>query len=240
MRSNKHLLYVSFALVFAFVLVQALPSSAQMPGIPKSYGEFKMTEVGSYATYKVIYKNTDAEQIVKHAIVGKEASMAVPVGEEGKTEEPKELYWYERQEINPKTGKVVIAKMLISGNPQEIGTVHRMIFKEGKEPASELPQAFVQLMNQASADSSEAEEPEIQKLGKEKVKIGDKTLECTHLRYGPKNQPTAELWTNDQVPLFGLVKSDVRELSMELIEYGNDAVSGITEEPEQLEMPLGQ
>jgi len=198
MRSSKHLLYVSFALVAAFVLVQALPSSAQMPGIPKSYSEFKMTEVGSYATYKVIYKNSKAEQIVKHAIVGKVASMAVPVGEKGETEEAQDLYWYERQETNPKTGEVTIAKMLISGNPQEIGTFHRMIFKQGKEPASELTQAIVQLMNQAPEDSSEAEEPKVRKLGTEKIKIGDKTLQCTHLRYGPKDKPTADLWTSEE------------------------------------------
>lgn len=229
MRSSKHLLCVSLVLVAAFVLVQAAPSSAQMPGIPKLYGEFKMPQVGSYATYTITYRDSKAEQTVRLAIVGKEK------GAKGE-----DLFWYERQETNPKTGNVVIAKMLISGNPQEIGTIHRIIFKDHKEKAQELPQAFVQLLNQPMDEESKAKEPEIKDLGKEKVKIGEKTLSCTHLRYGSEEQPTAQVWTNAEVPLFGLVRSEARDVTMDLLKYGTDAVSGITEEPEQLEMPSGR
>jgi hypothetical protein len=229
MRSSKHLLCVSLALAAAFVLVQALPSSAQMPGIPKLYGEFKMPTVGSYATYKVTYNDSKAEQTVRLAVVGKE-----------KSAKGEDLYWYEREETSPKTGRVVIAKMLISGNPQEIGTIHRIIFKDHKERAQELPQAFVQLLNQPTDKQSEAKEPKPNSLGTEKVKIGENTLTCAHLRYGTKEMPTAEVWTNAEVPLFGLVRSQAKDVDMELLKYGNDAVSGITEEPEQLEMPQGQ
>jgi hypothetical protein len=229
MRSSKHLLCISFALALVFVLVQAQPSSAQVPGMPKLYGEFKMPEIGGYATYKVAHKATKTEQIVKLAIVGKE-----------KTEKGEELYWYEREETNPKTGSVVIAKMLISGNPQEIGTIHRMIFKEGKTPASELPQAFVNLLNQPLPEEKKPKEPKVTKLGTEKIKIGEKTLTCAHMRYGPKDQPAAEVWTNEEVPLFGLVKSSAKDVTMELVDYGADAVSGIKEQPEVLEMPKGE
>jgi hypothetical protein len=229
MRSNKHLLCLWLALATVFFLVQVVPSVAQMPGIPKLYGEFKMPEVGGYASYKVTYKESKAEQMVRLAVVGKE-----------KSKEGKELYWYERQETNPKTGVVVIAKMLISGNPQEIGTIHRMIFKSGKDPASELPQAFVNLLNQPISEESKVEEPKVKELGAEKVKVGDKTLECKHLMYGSKEEPVADVWINDLVPLFGVVKSDSKQVTMELVDYGADAVSGIKEEPEVLEMPQGK
>lgn len=229
MRSNKHLLCLWLALAAVFFLVQVVPSVAQMPGIPKLYGEFKMPEVGGYATYKVTYKESKAEQMVRLAVVGKE-----------KSKEGKELYWYERQETNPKTGVVVIAKMLISGNPQEIGTIHRMIFKSGKDPASELPQAFVSLLNQPISEESKVEEPKVKELGAEKVKAGEKTLDCKHLLYGSKEEPVADVWINDLVPLFGVVKSDSKQVTMELVEYGTDAVSGIKEEPEVLEMPQGK
>ena len=135
---------------------------------------------------------------------------------------------------------VVIAKMLISGDPQEIGTIHRMIFKSGKDPASELPQAFVKLMNQPLPEESKAKEPKVSELGTEKVKVGEKTLSCKHLRYGSGEEQVAEVWTSEKVPLFGAVKSETKEVTMELVEYGADAVSAIVEKPEVLEMPEGK
>ena len=229
MRSSKHLFYLWLALIAIFVFVQAVPSVAQMPGLPKLYGEFKVPEVGGYATYKVTYKDTKAQQTVKLALVGKE-----------KSEDGKDLYWYERQETNSQTGAVVVAKMLISGNPQEIGTIHRMIFKSGKDPASELPQAFVSLLNQPLPEESKDKEPKVAELGTEKVKVGEKTLSCKHLRYRSGEEQLAEVWTNEEVPLFGVVKSEGKDVTMELVEYGSDAVSTITEKPEVLEMPEGK
>jgi uncharacterized protein YhfF len=188
-----------------------------------------MPEVGGYATYKMTFNESKAEQLVKLAIVGKE-----------KSDKGEDLYWYEREETNPKTGRVVIAKMLISGNPQEIGTIHRIIFKDFKEKAQELPQAFVSLLNQPAGDEPKAAEPKMKNLGTEKIKVGEKTLTCAHLRYGTAEQPTAQVWTNSEVPLFGLVKSEAKDVNMELVNFGADAVTGITEEPEQLEMPEGK
>jgi hypothetical protein len=229
MRSMKHLLCISLALAFALALVPVQPAGAQMPGLPKLYGEFKMPEVGSYATYKMTFNDTEAQQLVKLAVVGKE-----------KSETGEDLYWYEREETNPKNGRVVIAKMLISGNPQEIGTVHRIIFQDFNEKPQELPQAFVSLLNQPSDEKSKPEEPKTKSLGTEKVKVGEKTLTCKHLRYGTEERPSAEVWTAAEVPLFGLVKSESKDVNMVLVDYGTDAVTGITEEPEQLSMPPGK
>jgi len=212
-------------MVFALIFCQAQFSSAQIPGMPKLYGEFKMPEVGAYATYKVITQKNKAERITKLSIVGKE-----------KSEKGKDLYWYEVEEKDPKTGRVTIVKMLISGNPQEIGTIHRMIMKSGKEPASELPQALIQLINQAPPPKKKEEKPKIKTLGTEKVKVKNQVLECKHIRYTSKDEATAEVWTSDKVPLFGLVKSTSPEVTMELLEYGTDAVSAIKEKPEVLKM----
>jgi hypothetical protein len=229
MRSSKHLIFLSLALIVLLGLVQVQQSCAQMPGIAKLYGDFKMPQVGSYAAYKVTYKGGEANQIMKLSIVGTE-----------KSAKGEDLYWYEREETDPKTGRVVIVKMLISGDPQEIGTIHRMIFKGHKEKALELPQAFIQMMNQPLGDESETEKPKTKKVGTEKVKIADTTLTCTHTRYTYKEAPSAEVWTAEVIPLFGLVKSETEGVIMELMDYGTNAVTGIKEEPEQLEMPQGK
>jgi hypothetical protein len=175
------------------------------------------------------FNDSKAQQLVKLAIVGKE-----------KSDTGEELYWYEREETNPQNGRVVIAKMLISGNPQEIGTVHRIIFQDFEQKPQELPQAFVSLLNQPPDEKSKPEEPKARDLGKDKVKVGEETMTCNHLQYGSKELPTADVWTNSQVPLFGLVKSQSKDVDMVLVGYGSDAVTGITEEPEQLTMPPGK
>ena len=225
MRSSKCLLCLSLVVAVAFVFTQALPTEAQIAGMPKLYGEFKMPEVGAYASYKVINTKNKAERITKLAIVGKE-----------KSKKGEDLYWYEVKETDPKTGVVNTVKMLISGNPQEIGTIHQMIIKSGKDPATELPQEILGMLNQTPPQKTKVEEPKSKKLGTEKVKIKKKTFECIHLRYSFKDKTTAEVWTNTKVP-FGVVKSTSPEMTMELLEYGADAVSAIKEKPEVLEMP---
>jgi len=194
--------------------------------MPKLYEEFKMPEVGAYVTYKVIYTKNKAERIITLSFLGKE-----------KSEEGEDLYWFEQKETDPKTGNMNIMKMLISGNPQKPGTIHRMIVKSGKDPASELPQAIVQMINQIPSQKTEAEKPKIKNLGTEKVKIKDETLKCVHFQYSSKDKTTEDVWTNAKVPLFSLVKSTTSEATWELLEYGTDAVSAIKEKPEVLEIP---
>lgn len=227
MRSSKYLLCLSLAIAIVFV-AQAQITSAQIPGMPKLYGEFKMPEVGAYATYKVVQTENKVERITKLSIVGSEKS------KEG------DLYWYEVAETNPKTGDVVIVKMLISGNPQDIGTIQRMIMKSGKETATELPPEILAMINVAPADTAEAPKPKMKNLGTVKVKVGKETLECAHMQYTSEDETATEVWTNVKVPLFGVVKSTAATTTMELIEYGTDAVSAIKEKPEVLPMPEGK
>ncbi|UCB52952.1 MAG: hypothetical protein JSV10_02355 [Candidatus Zixiibacteriota bacterium] len=227
MRSSKYLLCLSLAIAVVFI-VQAQITSAQIPGMPKLYGEFKMPEVGAYATYKVVQTENKVERITKLSIVGAEKS------KEG------DLYWYEVAETNPKTGDVVIVKMLISGNPQEIGTIQRMIMKSGKEAATELPAEILAMINIAPPDTAKPAKPKMKNLGTVKVKVGKETLECAHMQYTSGDEAATEVWTNVKVPLFGVVKSTAATTTMELLEYGTDAVTAIKEEAEVLPMPEGK
>ncbi|MGB2768475.1 MAG: hypothetical protein WBC88_01965 [Candidatus Zixiibacteriota bacterium] len=255
MRSSKYLLCLSLAIAIVFV-AQAQPTSAQIPGMPKLYGEFKMPEVGAYATYKVIQTENKVERITKLSIVGMEPGEGgiakvysegelQPTYKDGKlvpmyTPKGEDLYWYEVAETNPKTGDVVIVKMLISGNPQDIGTIQRMIMKSGKEAATELPPEILAMINVAPADTAEAPKPKMKNLGTVKVKVGKETLECAHMQYTSEGEAATEVWTNVKIPLFGVVKSAAATTTMELLEYGTDAVSAIKEKAEVLPMPEGQ
>ncbi len=230
MRSQKSFRYLIMAAVVVFFLVGTQPSSAQMPGMPnmpKMYGEFKMPPVGSYAIYKATYAQNKMVKSTKLSIVGKE-----------KSDKDEDIYWYEIEDTDPTTGDAVITKMLISGNPQDIGTVYRMIIKQGKQQALELPQAMIQMINASPTPETEAaDQPKIKNLGTEKLMVGKQSLECAHMRYTVKDKTTADVWSNDKVPLFGMVKTSTPDVTFELSSYGTDAVSAITEEPKVLEIP---
>lgn len=227
MRFGRYLFCSLLAIAIVFA-AQAQIASAQIPGMPKLYGEFKMPEVGAYATYKVVQTENKVERITKLSIVGKEKS------EEG------DLYWYEVAETDPKKGETVLVKMLISGNPQEIGTIKRMIMKSGKEDATELPPEILAMINAPVPDSAKPAKPKMKNLGTEKVKLGDETLECARMQYMTGDKTSAEVWTNVKIPLFGVVKSTSDVTTMELIEYGTDAKSAITEKVKVLPMPEGE
>lgn len=214
-----------------FFLVQI--ASAQMPGIsgpgnmPKMFGEFKMPQVGSYAEYKMTYPSEKVETIVKMSIVGKE-----------KTPEGKELYWYEYQATDPKTGNIDIVKMLISGDPQKKGTINRMILKHNKDKSMELPGEMMQMINAPMKKGENVKkEGEVKNLGKETLKTPAGSFECEHTQYISENKEVSDVWQAKEVPFFGLAKSVTQGTSMEIQKFGKDAKSAITEEPEKLIIP---
>ena len=60
------------------------------------------------------------------------------------------------------------------------------------------------------------------------------------MKYTSGDETATEVWTNIEIPLFGMVKSTSATTTMELLEYGTDAVSAIKEKAEVLPMPEGQ
>jgi hypothetical protein len=222
--------FVSLLFLAAFLLVlsQAEPLKAQVPGIlgmPKLYAEFKIPQVGAYVKYRLIDDKTKSESILKMSIVGKEKL------------EGKEFFWYEFDQTDSKGGNENIFKLLISGNPQQRGTIKRMIYKSGKDPANELPQAFMNLINQSPIDTAQAVKPRTKKMGTEKITTKVGTFSCVRTQDLSADNVTTDTWTSSQIPLYGIVKSTSGSTKLELLEYGTGAVSAIKEKPRLLEMP---
>ncbi len=229
MRSQKSFWCLILTVAVVSLLAGTQLSQAQMPGMPnmpKMYGEFKMPAVGSYVTYKAVYSQNNLQKITKLSIVGKE-----------KSDKGTDIYWYEIEDTDTKTGDVVISKLLISGNPQDLGNVYRMIIKQGKQQAIELPPGMIQMINSSPAQKNEADLPKMKNLGTEKVKIKDQVMDCAHMRYTTKEKTTSDVWSNAKVPLFGMVKTSTPEATFELTGYGTNAVTAITETPKLLELP---
>ncbi|MFH0930544.1 MAG: hypothetical protein V1890_01220 [Candidatus Zixiibacteriota bacterium] len=209
-------------------------ADAQMPGIPmpgktpKMFGEFKMPEVGSYAEYKLTYPQEKVEVIARFAIVGKE-----------KSPEGKELFWYEYQTDDPKSKSIDIVKMLISGDPQKQGNMIRMILKHNQDKPMELSAEIMQMVNAPMKGEKEKvkDTGEFKSLGKETLKTAAGSFECTHMQYVSEKKEVSDIWQTPQIPFFGLAKSVMPGLSMEIQKFGKDAKSGITEESEKITIP---
>ncbi len=229
MFSKRYLTCVLFLAAFLLVFSQTEPLRAQVPGVlglPDLYAVFKTPKVGTYVKYKLIDNKTKSETLLKHSIVGKE-----------KIEGEGEFFWYEIEQTDSKSGNVDIVKMFISGNPQSKTMVKRMIYKHGKEPANELPDAFMSLINQGFKETAKGVQPKTKKLGTEKVKTKMGTFSCVHTQDISEGKPVTDTWANAEVPLFEIVKRTAGPTTLELLEHGGDAVTAVKEKPKLLEMP---
>jgi hypothetical protein len=81
------------------------------------------------------------------------------VGKEG------DSYWYETVMEGGRQGRV-ITKMLVSGDPGDTKSVKRMIFKQGNEPAMEMPVGMMQQSSKGQAQSGKVIEK-----GTETIKV---------------------------------------------------------------------
>ncbi|MCL2669584.1 MAG: hypothetical protein FWE89_02760 [Syntrophaceae bacterium] len=207
-----------WSILVAVLLISwlAQPSFAQMGGgaaAPKFYGDFRPV-VGAWAEYQV---TTSGEAMkMKIAVVGKEGND----------------YWYETV-VDAKPDGLVISKMLVSGSPDVSGSVKRMIIKQGREQAMEMP---VQML-QTSAGAGKGEtKGKIVEKGTESVKVPAGTFKAQRLQY-QDGQAVVDTWVQKDVPPYGLVKSVSKETEMVLLGYGTGAKTQITETPQKFEIP---
>ncbi|MFH0930435.1 MAG: hypothetical protein V1890_00665, partial [Candidatus Zixiibacteriota bacterium] len=69
------------------------------------------------------------------------------------------------------------------------------------------------------------------------LKTAAGSFECTHMQYVSEKKEVSDVWQTPQIPFFGLAKSVMQGLSMEIQKFGKDAKSGITEESEKITIP---
>ena len=179
---------------------------------PSFHGEFKPV-VGGWSEYQVTTKGSSPSKM-KMAIVGKEG----------------DAYWYETVMEGGREGRI-ITKMLVSGNPEDQKNVKRMIFKQGNEPAMEMP---VQMMGQAPK-AQESRGKVIDK-GTESIKVPAGTFKTQHTQYQDA-EGVVDTWVYKDVSPYGLIKSQTKDHEMVLIGYGAGAKTLITETPQKFEMP---
>jgi len=180
---------------------------------PTIYGEFKPV-VGGWSEYQVVAKGSPGQQM-KLAIVGKEG----------------DAFWYETVSEG-KEGKVIY-KMLVSGNPNDEKALRRVIFKQGNNPAMELPVKPV-----GRAPKGDGKKAKMVDKGIESIKVPAGTFKARHLQY--EGRETVDVWVDEKVSPYGLVKSKSKDVEITLLGYGTGAKTLITERPQKFQIPKMQ
>ncbi len=198
-----------------FILSFACSANAQFGkmGGPKFYSDFTPV-VGGWSEYEMSSKGEPSSKM-KIAVVGKEG----------------DAYWYETV-MQPKGQGRMITKMLVSGDPADSKHIKRLIFKNGDEPAMEMP---VQMMGQRAASKVQGKPGNVTDKGAESIKVPAGTFSTRHMQY--QNGETVDAWIYKDVSPYGLIKSASKEFEMVLVGYGTGAKTLITETPKKFEMP---
>jgi hypothetical protein len=186
---------------------------------PDVYPEPKL---GHYADMK--FTNAAGESMmIRFAIVGEEVV-------EGRTH-----YWLEVVSVPPSVGGTVIAQMLVPYYPFDNEDLQGYVIKMPGRPAAKVPREMLEAIGAGTeagpgwrAQCAAAED-----LGLEEVTVAAGTFTARHYRGG--GEKSGEIWIAD-VP-FGMVKFLQADGEMELVKYGADAESLITEEPIEIEVP---
>jgi len=172
--------------------------------------------VGNWAEYEMT-PTGEKPMKMKISIVGKED----------------EAFWYETVMTDPE-GRLMINKMLVSGDPGDEDNVKRMIVKPGDQPAMEMPMQMMQMGMMGEPDEEE-EEPEgtMDDLGTESVTVPAGTFDAKHWQFASEGD-TFDAWVKSGVGPYGLIKSSAPEFVMVLVAHGDDAKTAITEEPQKM------
>ena len=181
---------------------------------PKFYSDFKPV-VGGWSEYQMTSKSEGSTKM-KIAIVGKEG----------------DAYWYETVMEGGRQGQI-ITKMLVSGDPGDKKNLKRMIFKQGNEPAMEMP---VEMMQQSS--QGQESRGKVVDKGSETIKVPAGTFKTQHMQY--QDVQTVDTWVYKDVSPYGMIRSQSKDFEMVLIGYGTGAKTLITETPQKFEMPQMQ
>jgi hypothetical protein len=203
---------LAVSIIFALSIVHLAYAQFGKTSGPSFHGEFKPV-VGGWSEYQVTAKGEQPSKM-KMAIVGKEG----------------DAYWYETVMEGGRQGKNIV-KMLVSGNPEDQKNIKRMIFKQGNEPAREMPVGMMQQSAKGQAQSGKV----IDK-GTETIKVPAGTFKAQHSQYQDA-EGVVDTWMYKEVSPYGMIKSVSKDTEMVLIGYGTGAKTQITETPQKFEMP---
>jgi len=221
------------SLLLPAALLAASTTRAEAPAgkeVPRFFGIFATT-VGTWSEYAVTESEGGKKSVMRNSIVGKDG----------------DGFWYEV--VMTEDGGRNIVKMFLKGDPNNPDNIQRLIMKNGDQPAQEMPREFVMMgrrmatsMFETRSGSSIVNQPNLkaEEIGSEKVTVPAGSFAVTRNRIlDGAGKVLATYDFNKDVLPFGVVRSETDKVKMELLAYGKDAASMITEQPLMMKTPPG-
>jgi hypothetical protein len=175
----------------------------------------------------MMFTNASGESmIIRFAIIGEEEVGGIA------------HFWMEVVSTPPAVGDEVIAQMLIPYYPFENEDIKGYIIKMPGQPPQLVPQRMLEALGASASPGPSWQEQcaAVVDLGVERVTVAAGTFRAHHYRSG--GEDSGDVWIAD-VP-FGMVKFLAEDGKMQLVGFGTDAKSSITEKPVELEIPPGE
>lgn len=190
--------------------------------LPDACSQLADVTVGQFAEYRLNSPQMGGPVDIRIAIVGTEDVDGAS------------FQWHEMKMSMPQ-GEMVL-QMLVPGFPYDPNEVAKLVMKGPGQPAMEMSPSMMAMLGEQGGNNfardiaKNCEEAE--KVGDESVTVTAGSFDTEHYRITtPEN---GEAWISHDVP-FGLVKMNGSEgVSVELIGYGRDAMSSITETPQKM------
>lgn len=228
---TRRVFVVAALCLLAFPLARPAPAEEALYGrVPRLFGAFTPVP-GAWSEYEVFEKETGKRGKMRMSIVGKEG----------------DAFWYEVINETP-DGRNVI-KMLVHDDPNDPENIERLILKSGDHPATEMPKDFVamgrkmalHMFEKRSGVSAEsASQLRVEKVEERTVSVSAGTFKATLQRIVDTDGSVLATYDfNPEVLPFGVIASNTKQTSMELLAYGKDARSVITETPALMSAPPG-
>jgi hypothetical protein len=223
----------SAVVLLPVLLLGAAPARAEAPSVkevPKFFGIFS-SMVGGWSEYAVTETESGKKSTMRNAIVGREG----------------DSFWYEV--AITEDGVRNIVKMFLKGDPNNPENIQRLIMKNGDQPAQEMPREFVVMgrrmatsMFETRSGSSVANQENLkaEELGTREVVVPAGKFEAVQNRLVDSSGKILATYdySRNVFPL-GVVRSETDKVRIELVNYGRDAVSLITEQPVMMKTPPG-
>lgn len=175
---------------------------------PQFYHMYK-PEVGQWSKYEMV-DSSGQKALITVSVVGKD----------------KDSFWIEIEStIQGETG---LAAFLVSGDPTDDSNVLKVRLRSGDGPIIEIDKQTLGKLKASQQSVSTAfgigpTTGKLQGMPDEKVQVGAKTLACSRVKLVSQDGRSADVWLNEDVSPFGVVKLLSGEESLTLLDSGKDA-----------------
>jgi len=177
------------------------------------------TKVGSWVEYSARNKDKGQRFTWRISLVGKEG---------------KNKTWWEYY-LRWGRMRSVIIKVLVKSTKHDPKKVVKMIWKPAGHQAVLLPVKKGKKMMDLYTPQFKGK---LKKTGMQKLTVLGGTFRTKHYTAKDRRGRPLKFWVSDAVPVIGLVKLLSPHMRLELIKYGQNAKTMITEKPGKLPFPI--